>query len=346
MESYKVNTEPVITVIDGAHMIRRAIYQPNLRSLTNSQGIPSGGVYGFTQSLKAVCNQMAASATVVVWEGGHSERRKEIYPTYKDRGDTGEEPEKDENGYTDFEFYLHQVSWTQKLLESFGVPQVMVKGKEGDDSLFQVVHLLRGHKIIVSEDRDFFTLISPKISVYRPIKKEFVDLNNFESITDCPTPKHYLYLKAIVGDGSDNIPAVAKGVGGTTALNVLKRIENPDDLSPSRVLQEAATFSHSRYLKLVAAGEAPLTRNLDLIDISREKFNVFELQEIVDVLNNQRYPNLAMANKIMGALEFNPDTMKYLTNRLTAMSSFPLANLVDKSYIKQVMMGQSITVQG
>lgn len=338
--AYNPNVDPVICIIDGAHTLRRNLFQPNMRSLSNSTGMPTGGIYGFSQSLKSVCNAMSAVTTVVAWEGGHSARRLEVYPEYKMR-DPNKEQERDEHGMTDYEFYTHQLSWTQKLLDSLGIVQVSVSGKEGDDVLYQLVHLLRGKKIIVSEDKDFFSLVSDDVAVYRPIKKEYVDLGNFEDITGCPTPRHYLYLKALLGDGSDNIPSVAKGVGSKTALDVLKEI-SAENLSPTSIIKEAALSTSKRTRKLLEVGEAPIIRNLNLIDISKETFNIFELQSIVDALNIQRYPNVSMATKIMDALEFSAETQGYLTNKLVAMSTFPIANLVDKGYLKEYLKGQTV----
>lgn len=340
-----LNMKPVILLIDGAHMLRRSMYQPALRELSNSKGMPTGAIYGFLNSLKSAVNSLSAQSLIVCWEGGHSERRQEVYADYK-RRTYEEEPEKDEHGYTDYEYYCHQLSWIQKILECLGVVQLRVPGKEGDDVLFQASHLLNGQKIIVSEDSDFFALVREDVSVFRPIKREFVDEANFYRITETATPRHYLYYKVLAGDGSDNIPAIAKGVGWATIKKILEAIENPDDLSPARIIKEASQLKGSRFTKVVDAGASAISRNLDLIDISRETFNIFQLQEMADKLSVQLYPDVATAHKLLHALEFNPDTVNYIVNKLSLMSTYPLANLVDRSYIKRVLSGESSSLQG
>jgi len=338
MNTYSVDTRPTILLIDGAHMLRRAMYQPNLRELSNSQGMPTGAIYGFIQSLKSAVTSMSANSVIVCWEGGHSERRKQVYEQYKYR-EYEEEPERDINGYTDYEYYSHQLSWIQKILEFLGVHQLRVVGKEGDDVLYQAAHLLKGKKIIISEDRDFYSLVSEDVSLYRPIKKEYIDLNNFQSISGFPSPTHYLYGKVIVGDGSDNIPPVVKGVGEKTVLSILERITDPCELSPCRVLKEAASIGNSRCMKLVSAGESPILRNLDLIDISREKFDIFQLQSLVDTMEKHKYPDIASVRKLFSVLEFNETNIQSMLNRLVMMSEFPLHTLINKDYIKSVMIG-------
>lgn len=338
MQTYGLDMRPTVLLIDGAHALRRSMYASNLRELSNSAGVPTGAIYGFLNILKAAVTSMSASTLVVCWEGGHSERRLQVYDQYKHR-DYEEEPERDAHGMTDYEYYCHQLSWIQKILELLGVHQLRVEGKEGDDVLYQAAHLISGRKIIISEDRDFYALVSEDVSVYRPIKKEYIDLNRFQEISGYRSPTHYLYGKVLVGDGSDNIPSVVKGVGEKTVLSILDNIENPEEVNPTRILKEATLIGNTRCMKLVEAGEAPIIRNLDLVDISREKFDIFQLQSLVNEMEQCRYPNIAMVRKILDVLEFSENTTQGMLTRLSAMSEYPLHHLINKDYIKQVMMG-------
>lgn len=339
METYSVDMRPTVLLVDGAHMLRRSMYQNGLRELSNSKGVPTGAIYGFMNSLKSAVTSMSANSVVVCWEGGHSERRLSVYDNYKKR-DIEEDPERDIHGMTDYEYYCHQLSWIKKILEMLGVHQLRVEGKEGDDVLYQAAHLLKGKKIIISEDKDFYALVSDDISIYRPVKKEYIDIGNFKEVSGgYSSPTHFLYGKVLLGDGSDNIPAVTKGVGEKTITTILEKIENPIDINPDRILKEAALIGNARSMKLVSAGIEPINRNLDLVDISREKFDIFQLQSISDELSSQKYPNLAMATKIFNTLEFNADNIRSMTQRLSQMSEYSLSHVIDKDYIKNVMIG-------
>ena len=338
MKTYNPNLKPTVLLIDGAHALRRSMYAGNLRELSNSKGMPTGAIYGFLNILKAAVTSMNANSVVVCWEGGHSERRLQVYDQYKSKA-YEKEPEKDINGYTDYEYYSHQLSWIQKILDSLGVRQMRVSGKEGDDVLYQVAHLLGGKKIIISEDKDFYSLVSDDISIYRPVKKEFIDMNNFQEVSGYLSPVHFLYGKVLLGDGSDNIPSVCKGCGEKTIISILDRISAPEDLSPVSILKEAATIGNKRCMKLVEAGKDPIVRNLNLIDISKEKFDVFQLQSLADELSSQKYPSVSMFRKLLGALEFNESNISSLLHKLSLMSDFPLHTLVNRDYIKQVMIG-------
>lgn len=338
--------DPVILLIDGAHTLRRSMYQPNLRELSSRTGIPSGGVFGFLNSIKSAINNLNASSIVVCWEGGHSERRKQIYSGYKQRNYDDAPAEVDLHGMTDIEFYRHQLQWIEKILETLAIPQLRIRGKEGDDVLFQAARILRGHKVVISEDKDFYALVDKDISVFRPIKKELVTLDNFQQMTGLPSPRHFLFEKVILGDGSDCIPPVAKGVGEKTVRDVLLRIEKPEEITIQRIIQEAASFGKSRYNKLVEAGESPIKRNLDLIDISRETFDNLELLELCNILETKKYPNVELATKILNALEFNADNINYIVSRLSRISDVSLANLIDKDFIRRRMLNQTSVIQG
>lgn len=334
--TYKPNYTSTTLILDGAFFIRRAMYSPNTRELSNKTGVPTGGIFSFFNSLRTTLSSIAATSLVVTWEGGHSDRRNSIYPDYKKR-EIVDEPELDSFGMTDYEYYKHQLSWVQKILDCYGVPQVMIPGKEGDDVLYQCCHIIKGNKVIVSEDRDFFSLINDDISCYRPIKKEYVCNSNFQEITGYRSSRHFMFAKSILGDGSDNIPQVAKGCGESTVLKILDNIKEPENVTTENILKEAANVG-GRANKLVLAGASLINRNLDLVDISREQFNVFELQDIIEILSKKYYANIDMVNKLFDHLDFARSSTSNLTTILSNMTNYPLYNLVNKGYAKEVAM--------
>lgn len=340
---FKPNYDPITLIIDGNHTLHRALHQSNYRELSNSQGMPTGIVYGFCSILKGIVNKLGASSVIVAFDGGHSKRRMDLYEDYKKR-----EPDEEvhpDTGMTQAQYFRHQFSWVKTLLDKLGIINISVEGREGDDLIFQLAHMIRGKKIIVSEDRDFCSLITEDISLYRPIRGEVINLVNFKEATGCSTPKHFLYQKVMVGDGSDNIPQVCKGVGETTINKILETI--PDsELSPTKIIEVAKSMTGSRYQKLAMVGTAGIERNLGLIDIEREEFTVFDLTEISDKIKEERVPDINMARKIMGALEFGMETQNSLLELSNQVSSYPTKELVVDDYIRDKMLGSVSAVMG
>lgn len=337
----KPKYDPVTLIIDGNHALCRSIYQPSYRELSTSRGMPTGGIYGFCSILKGLANKLGASSVVVVFDGGHSKRRIDIYGDYKKR-EPDEEVHED-TGMTTAQYFQHQFSWIKTLLDKLGILTLSVQGREGDDLIFQVAHLLRGKKIIVSEDRDFCSLVTEDTSLYRPVKGEMITDSNFKEATGCETPKHFLYQKVMLGDGSDNIPSVCKGIGPAAVDSILKDISE-SELSPERIIEVAKTKKGVKYDRLVMGGTAPIERNLGLIDISREEFSNLELMDICDSLKKERVQDLPNATKLMNALEFSHDTQYALREFSAQVYGFDTGSLVDTSYIRERMSGHSTSL--
>lgn len=340
---FKPNYDPITLIIDGNHTLHRALHQANYRELSNSQGMPTGIVYGFCSILKGIVHKLGASSVIVAFDGGHSKRRMDLYEDYKKR-----EPDEEvhpDTGMTQAQYFRHQFSWVKTLLDKLGIINISIEGREGDDLIFQMAHMIKGKKIIVSEDRDFCSLITDDISLYRPIRGEVINMMNFKEATGCSTPKHFLYQKVMIGDGSDNIPQVCKGVGETTINRLLETITDAE-LNPEKIIQVAHSMSGARYQKLALIGTASIERNLGLIDIAREEFTTFDLIEISDKIKEERIPDLTMARKIMGALEFGMETQNSLIELSNQVSSYPTKDLVQDDYITAKMNGAVSAVLG
>lgn len=338
----KPSYESTSLIVDGAHALRRSMYQPSYRELSTSSGMPTGAIYGVCRILCSLQNKFGATSIVMSLEGGHSERRQSLYPDYKKRD--GVDEVQSDTGMTDFEYYIHQQSWIRKLVESLGIHVVSVQGKEGDDTIFQLSHLIKGKKIVVSEDKDFYTLISPTISVYRPIRDEHITYENFTEATGYASPVHYLYAKVLLGDGSDNIPAVCKGVGEKTVADVLSKIDS-SDLSYKSLIESASSFTASRYKKLAMLEESVFNRNMDLIDISREPFTVPELMSIISSLKRD-IAQSDIAEKLMRVLEFS-DVTKIPLRELGAVSqTTPVKYMINDEYVREVIEGTATPILG
>lgn len=339
---YKPKYENTTLIVDGAHALRRSMYQSNYRELSNSRGMPTGAVYGFCKILCSLKRNFAANSLVVTLEGGHSKRRQSIYEDYKKRDGVDEVSQ--DVGMTDLDYYIHQQSWVRKLVESLGIHVVSVQGKEGDDVIFQLAHLITGNKVIVSEDKDFFTLVSPDITVFRPIKGETVTLEYFQDVTGYISPLHYLYQKVILGDGSDNIPALCKGVGYKTVSDVLNKI-SPEELNFKKIQETAVTFRGQRYQKLALVSEKDFYRNMALIDISQEKFDITEIMSMIEGLKSTEY-DLNAALRIMGVLEFGESTKSDLIDLGNQCRVYPFDTLISKEYVRSIMSGDSVSILG
>ena len=73
--------KPVLYLIDGSSYIFRAYYA--IRHLSNSKGVPTNAVYGFTSMLFKFLKDYEPTHLGIVFDSKGATFRDEIYPLYK-----------------------------------------------------------------------------------------------------------------------------------------------------------------------------------------------------------------------------------------------------------------------
>lgn len=137
--------------------------------------------------------------------------RKAIYPEYKaTRGEATDRI----RSIRDVMFEI--VQGIGKVFEG--------RGLEADDVAFLLVRKLRAERpndeiIIITSDRDYLQMTDAKVQIVDGAGKRVVGSGD---------AKKDLWIKIIMGDKSDNIPAIAKGCGKKTAETLA---ENPAKLA-------------------------------------------------------------------------------------------------------------------
>lgn len=195
-----------LLLIDGSNLARRNFHG---QSLATFSGIRTGCIYGSIASLLMITGLYPAEKVVVVWDApGGSTFRKELYPAYKG-GRAVPDPD-----------YIEDSGNLKQLLQAMGVCQIEQEGAEADDIIGYLAHEFNDEVIIVSNDKDFYQLISQRIRVWSPHNQEFVPVVNGKVPIKEGAKTIWLYpsqvpdYKAMAGDKSDNIPgAVGFGIG-------------------------------------------------------------------------------------------------------------------------------------
>lgn len=271
-----------LVLIDGHNMfIRNYVRSPYM----DGNGQRAGGTTGMVQSVRKVINDYRPSNVLVVWDGeGGSQRRRSIYSEYKagrkvrlnEEYDFGETPEER------MENMRKQRNDSSELLTLLGVPQVRADAVEADDLIAYIAGKMDHPNgcIIVSTDQDYLQLITSEVKVYSPVKKIMYDRERF--ISDFGVlPENFRLVKALAGDGSDNIEGV-KGFGfktisksfpflsekRTTADEVLAAAEGLAGVLGKRLVEEK-----NRFLE-----------NLTLVDLSEPMLSATAARQARDAL--------------------------------------------------------------
>lgn len=301
----KINTPMYnrLLIIDGSHCLHRAMCQPELYAMQTSTGIKTGGVVGVIKTIIKEFRQFNYYP-VVVFDGGLSKRRLELYPNYKRHQDRLLEEckeEKTEEQLIEEQFrreYNTQRKALQELLPYYGIPVVQIDGWEGDDLIY-ILTKMSLDSIVLSDDKDLLQLIhepdntdNRRCRVKRGMRDEFWDMNSLkEKNFDI---QEYIACKAIVGDTSDNIPSACYQVGEKTAPDLFKIYklnniekdmtfpENEEDLA--KICKELGISKRKAYLNF---NEDQFLTNIALTDLSLVDDEI--TQDLVDYIYRDIY---------------------------------------------------------
>jgi DNA polymerase-1 len=203
---------PKLIVIDGNSIANRAFYA--LPLLSNSQGLHTNAVYGFTTMLLRLIEEQQPTHFLVAFDAGKVTFRHKDYTEYKG-GRAKTPPELSE-----------QFPLIKELLAAFQIPQFELDGYEADDIIGTLTRLadeIQMEVLVVTGDKDMLQLASEhvKIALTRKGISE-VELFGPEQIHEKYglEPRQIIDLKGLMGDASDNIPGIP-GVGEKTALKLL-----------------------------------------------------------------------------------------------------------------------------
>ncbi|THF75475.1 DNA polymerase I [Cohnella fermenti] len=202
-----------VLLIDGNSIVNRAFYA--MPPLTNSSGLHTNAVFGFTTMLLKVIEEEKPTHLLVAFDAGKITFRHEGYAEYKG-GRQKTPPELSE-----------QFPLLKELIGAFSIRQFELPGYEADDIIGTLARLAEEQgqtATIVSGDKDMLQLASDGVTVLLT-RKGVSEVERFtpDEIArqyDGLTPNQIIDLKGLMGDTSDNIPGIP-GIGPKTALKLL-----------------------------------------------------------------------------------------------------------------------------
>jgi DNA polymerase I len=201
-------------VVDGMAHIYRAYF--GVRGLSNSAGVATNAVFGFTSILRKVQASYQPDYFVVAMDSKEPSFRKDIFPDYK--ANRAEMPED----------LQAQIPYIFKVCEALGVATLKIPGYEADDIIGTLARIAseRGvDTVIVSNDKDMSQLASERVSVLRVDNKtgNFVSCDA-EGVKEWMgvAPAQVIDALALRGDPSDNVPG-APGIGEKGAIQIIQQ---------------------------------------------------------------------------------------------------------------------------
>lgn len=127
-------------------------------------------------------------------------------------------------------------------LPKIGILTLTISGYEADDIGYFFSNCIEGSGRLLSDDKDWYISITDNYDLYRPMSEKLVTINDvsndYKELVDRVSPSEAVRLfKAIIGDGSDNIPGF-DGIGGVRGYNILNNIVTSNGINICNILNE------------------------------------------------------------------------------------------------------------
>ena len=183
-----------------------------MTGLSNSKGLPTGAIFGFTNMLLSAMRGKQPAKMAVVFDAKGPTFRHE-----KGRQDKANWPPAPDD-------LIRQIPRIHELVEAFRLPVLMVPGFEADDVIATLASAAKEEGqpvVIVSGDKDLMQLVGEGVTMWDPQKDKVYDPAAVAEKWGA-LPEKLLDLFALIGDVSDNIPGVP-GIGPKTAATLIEQ---------------------------------------------------------------------------------------------------------------------------
>ncbi len=295
-------------LLDGNSLVYRAFHALSDADMRNSNGYPTGAIYGFLTMLFTLLSDHKPDGLVVAFDLPHPTFRHERVETYK----AGRAKTPDD--------LLEQFPKIKDILPSMGIHTIELQGYEADDILATLATQAREAKIetiVITGDRDSYQLVEDpyvKVLYNRRGVSDYI-LFDEEGIRERTgvAPIDYVKYAALRGDKSDNLPGVP-GVGEKTAAKLVNEFgtldaifESADQQSPKlkenllsnedlvRLNEEVMTL-----IRDVPLGVEVLSLKVGEFDAEATQvfFQEFELRTLITKLNGAFGSSIAIEGAV------------------------------------------------
>ena len=299
-----------VLLIDGLNTFIRAFsVNPSL----NEDGSHVGGLVGFLKSVRFAVNKFKPTRCVIVFDGkGGSKPRQKIYSQYKAgrkvRSRLNRNVDWATNPQDEQESMKLQMGRLIEYLEHLPLTLLALDRLEADDIISYVtnVTLKESKTTIMSTDKDFLQLVSPRVQLYSPTKKITYDEELVKKEFGI-YPQNMLTCRVIDGDKSDGIPGV-RGIGIKTLIKEFPELTENEKFDIKRLLDSASSKT-TKASKLISDNEYIVKRNYLLMQLKDPDIKNHTKLKITDTVNSAtpqlvkyKFQRLFVEDKLWGQI--------------------------------------------
>lgn len=283
-----------VLLIDGLNLFFRNFA---MLKMVNPDGVHVGGLGGFLRSLGAMIRKTDPTSVYVVFDGpGSSDNRKNLIPEYKSGRHTQRVTKW--SGFDNLEeedaSKIDQITRVIQYLKLLPVKTSILSKVEADDIIAYLCDKLPktydSQVFIISSDKDFLQLVNNKITVYRPMEKEFYNPAVIHNRFNGLLPQNFILYKTLLGDNSDKI----RGIKGLGPKGIFKKfpelVEKPLTLENIFEISESKLRDHVVYARVLQQ-RSQLETSYKVMDLSSPMIDEKGF-EYIDNLIQDELPNL------------------------------------------------------
>ncbi|MEX0684891.1 MAG: DNA polymerase I [Balneolales bacterium] len=291
-------------LLDGSALAYRAYFAFIKSQMKNSEGLPTGTIFGFANTIDRLMDSEKPTHIAVVWDTHKPTFRHALDANYK--ANRPSQPDE----------LREAMPRIKELITYFGIKNFEQHGYEADDIIGTLAVQARNKDVdvfMVTPDKDFMQLICKNIKMYKPLNSakgfEVVDIQGVEKYFGV-LPEKVVDVLAIIGDTSDNIPGVP-GVGKKGAPEIIKKYGTLE-----KAIQSAAEIKSKR-------AREGLMNNADQARLAREMITI--KTDVPDVVDWESLEWEGCKTKEISAffkkMEFKSLTLKYSGESLPPLKS-------------------------
>jgi DNA polymerase I len=224
-----------VYLVDAMALAYRAHFAMIRSNLRNTEGIATGPIFGFANTLVKLIETDKPTHLAVVWDTHAPTFRHVMDPNYK----ANRPPQPEE--------LTIAIPLIKEMIKAFGIPNIESDGFEADDiigTLAKQAEAADADVFLVTPDKDFMQLVDDHIKMLKPLNNgdgfDIIDRNGVVEYFGVQ-PEMVIDVLALIGDTSDNVPGVP-GVGKKGAPELIlkygtleKLIESAPEISSKRV---------------------------------------------------------------------------------------------------------------
>ena len=305
-----------LLLIDGMAAVYRGYYAMSSSPRINSKGMNTSAALGFATSLYDLLRKQKPTHIGVAFDLPAPTFRHQMYAEYKAHRDPM--PEEIQSN----------LPWIRRIIEAFRIPQLACEGFEADDVIGTIGSAAQNagfdQVIMVTPDKDFAQLVTPKILLYRYGRGKTPDtLMGVAEVCErfgVDSPRQVVDLLGLWGDAIDNIPGI-RGVGEKTAQKLISQfgsiegmVENIDDIKNDRIREKVRLHAQdalfSKQLATIRL-DAPVAFDEAALQVVQPDYD--QLRDICDQLEFRQFARRVFADYVRehsgSALPSKPDVL-------------------------------------